>query len=33
MTEEEKEQIIEELQEECAMTTSIATKLAQDAKQ
>ena len=33
MTEEEKEQIVEELREECATTASIATKLAQDAKQ
>ena len=33
MTEEEKEQIVEELREECATTASIATKLAQDANQ
>ena len=33
MTEEEKEQIVEELWEECATSASIATKLAQDAKQ
>ena len=33
MTEEEKEQIVEELHKECATTASIATKLAQDAKQ
>ena len=33
MTEEEKEQIMEELCEECATTASIATKLAQDTKQ
>ena len=33
MTEEEKEQIVEALREECATTASIATKLAQDANQ
>ena len=33
MTEEEKEQIVEELHEECATTASIATKPVQDANQ
>ena len=33
MSEIEKEQIVKELQEECSTTASIATKLAQDAKQ